>query len=185
MRDDFAGKAALAHRRAAALDHAGDGIRVNAVGPGFIDTPLLANAPQEVVAGVAALHPLGRLGSSREVAELVCFLGPVAVGSDGHQRVVGRLWWLWQPQPSNDDEDRLHNLPTRGVDGCNPPTIASPARIPPTIAVAGCNPPTTPEDGGGLGSSDPPRHGVPESCKVLDRLFRVDSLSRHQDSLVP
>jgi NAD(P)-dependent dehydrogenase (short-subunit alcohol dehydrogenase family) len=67
--------------RAAALDHAAEGIRVNAVGPGFIDTPLLANAPAEVVAGVAALHPLGRLGTSREVAELVCFLASDAASN--------------------------------------------------------------------------------------------------------
>jgi NAD(P)-dependent dehydrogenase (short-subunit alcohol dehydrogenase family) len=60
--------------RAAALDHAGDGVRVNAVGPGFIDTPLLAAAPPEVIAGVAALHPIGRMGTSQEVAELVAFL---------------------------------------------------------------------------------------------------------------
>jgi NAD(P)-dependent dehydrogenase (short-subunit alcohol dehydrogenase family) len=60
--------------RAAALDHAADGVRVNAVGPGFIDTPLLAAAPPEVIAGVEALHPLGRMGTSQEVAELVAFL---------------------------------------------------------------------------------------------------------------
>jgi NAD(P)-dependent dehydrogenase (short-subunit alcohol dehydrogenase family) len=60
--------------RAAALDHAADGVRVNAVGPGFIDTPLLAAAPADVIAGVASLHPLGRLGTSQEVAELVAFL---------------------------------------------------------------------------------------------------------------
>jgi NAD(P)-dependent dehydrogenase (short-subunit alcohol dehydrogenase family) len=60
--------------RAAAIDHATDGVRVNAVGPGFIDTPLLAAAPQEMIAGIASLHPLGRLGTSQEVAELVAFL---------------------------------------------------------------------------------------------------------------
>jgi NAD(P)-dependent dehydrogenase (short-subunit alcohol dehydrogenase family) len=67
--------------RAGALDHAADDIRLNSVGPGFIDTPLLANAPAEVVAGVAALHPLGRLGTSREVAELVCFLASDAASN--------------------------------------------------------------------------------------------------------
>jgi NAD(P)-dependent dehydrogenase (short-subunit alcohol dehydrogenase family) len=60
--------------RAAALDHAGDGVRINVVGPGFIDTPLLAAAPKEILDGIAALHPLGRMGTSREVAELVAFL---------------------------------------------------------------------------------------------------------------
>jgi NAD(P)-dependent dehydrogenase (short-subunit alcohol dehydrogenase family) len=60
--------------RAAAIDHAADGVRINAVGPGFIDTPLLAAAPKEMIEGIAALHPLGRLGTSEEVAELVAFL---------------------------------------------------------------------------------------------------------------
>jgi NAD(P)-dependent dehydrogenase (short-subunit alcohol dehydrogenase family) len=67
--------------RAAALDHAADGIRVNAVGPGFIETPLLAAADAEVIAGVAALHPLGRLGTPAEVAELVCFLASDAASN--------------------------------------------------------------------------------------------------------
>jgi NAD(P)-dependent dehydrogenase (short-subunit alcohol dehydrogenase family) len=67
--------------RAAALDHAADGIRINAVGPGFIQTPLLDDAPAEVIAGVAALHPLGRLGAPREVAELVCFLASDAASN--------------------------------------------------------------------------------------------------------
>ena len=60
--------------RAAALEYGGQGVRVNAVGPGFIDTPLLAALPAEQKAGLASLHPRGRLGSSDEVAELVAFL---------------------------------------------------------------------------------------------------------------
>lgn len=67
--------------RVAALDHAADGLRVNSVGPGFIQTPLLDNAPEEVVAGVAALHPLARLGTANEVAELVCFLASDAASN--------------------------------------------------------------------------------------------------------
>jgi NAD(P)-dependent dehydrogenase (short-subunit alcohol dehydrogenase family) len=67
--------------RAAALDHADDGIRINSVGPGFIKTPLLDNAPADVVDGVAALHPLGRLGTATEVAELVCFLASDAASN--------------------------------------------------------------------------------------------------------
>ena len=60
--------------KTAAVEYARQGLRVNAVGPGFIETPLLAAASPEIVAGVAGLHPLGRLGRSEEVAELVAFL---------------------------------------------------------------------------------------------------------------
>jgi len=60
--------------KTAALEYAQQGIRVNSVGPGFIQTPLLAAAAPEIVAGVSRLHPVGRLGRSEEVAELVAFL---------------------------------------------------------------------------------------------------------------
>jgi NAD(P)-dependent dehydrogenase (short-subunit alcohol dehydrogenase family) len=60
--------------RAAALAYAQEGIRVNAVAPAVIDTPLLRQAPQEVAAQVVALHPIGRIGQISEVAELVAFL---------------------------------------------------------------------------------------------------------------
>jgi NAD(P)-dependent dehydrogenase (short-subunit alcohol dehydrogenase family) len=59
--------------RAAALECAPHGIRINCVGPGVIETPLTGDAA-EVRANIAALHPLGRLGQADEVAELVCFL---------------------------------------------------------------------------------------------------------------
>ena len=62
--------------KAAALDYGAQGIRVNAVGPGFISTPLIAdfeNDP-EANAGLIALHPMGRLGKPSEVAELVYWL---------------------------------------------------------------------------------------------------------------
>ncbi|MBC7476836.1 MAG: SDR family oxidoreductase [Pseudorhodobacter sp.] len=60
--------------RTAALEYAGKGIRINSVGPAFIDTPLLSALPPEARAGLAALHPVGRLGTSEEVAHLVTFL---------------------------------------------------------------------------------------------------------------
>ena len=62
----------------AAIEYAADGIRVNSVGPGFIQTPLLSALPQEAMEGIAALHPMNRLGTPEEVAELVLFLASPA-----------------------------------------------------------------------------------------------------------
>jgi NAD(P)-dependent dehydrogenase (short-subunit alcohol dehydrogenase family) len=61
--------------KAAALEYADKNIRINAVGPGYILTPLLTNTlTEEQINGAAALHPIGRLGKSEEVAELVLWL---------------------------------------------------------------------------------------------------------------
>jgi NAD(P)-dependent dehydrogenase (short-subunit alcohol dehydrogenase family) len=60
--------------KAAAIEYAQRGIRVNSVGPGFIDTPLLSALPPEMLGALSQMHPLGRLGRSEEVAELVAFL---------------------------------------------------------------------------------------------------------------
>lgn len=61
--------------KTAAIEYSKDGIRVNAVGPGFIETPLLKKPESaEIVAGVKALHPIGRLGQPEEVAAVVTFL---------------------------------------------------------------------------------------------------------------
>jgi NAD(P)-dependent dehydrogenase (short-subunit alcohol dehydrogenase family) len=58
----------------AAQEYAARGIRINAVGPGYIDTPLLSGFSAEAKAGLVALHPIGRLGRAEEVAELVVWL---------------------------------------------------------------------------------------------------------------
>ncbi|NNN08763.1 MAG: glucose 1-dehydrogenase [Acidimicrobiaceae bacterium] len=60
--------------KAAALGYASQGIRINSVHPGYIDTPLLAGIPQEMYDGLVSLHPIGRLGTSEEVAKYVVFL---------------------------------------------------------------------------------------------------------------
>lgn len=61
--------------KTAAMEYAEKGIRVNSVGPGFIQTPLLENnMDQDTMDGIAAMHPIKRLGTSDEVAALVCFL---------------------------------------------------------------------------------------------------------------
>jgi len=60
--------------KTAALEYASQGIRINAVGPGFIETPLLAGSSGVEHDQLVALHPQGRLGRSEEVAELIAFL---------------------------------------------------------------------------------------------------------------
>ena len=60
--------------KSAALEYADKGVRINAVGPGFIETPLLQSMDQAAHAQLTALHPAGRLGRPEEVAELVAFL---------------------------------------------------------------------------------------------------------------
>jgi NAD(P)-dependent dehydrogenase (short-subunit alcohol dehydrogenase family) len=59
----------------AALEYASRGIRVNSVGPAFIQTPLLEkNLDDEMLAALSGMHPIQRLGTSEEVANLVGFL---------------------------------------------------------------------------------------------------------------
>jgi NAD(P)-dependent dehydrogenase (short-subunit alcohol dehydrogenase family) len=62
--------------RNAAIEYGMLGIRVNAVCPGVIRTPMLDgfNASPEMLAGLARAHALGRLGEPIEVARLVLFL---------------------------------------------------------------------------------------------------------------
>jgi NAD(P)-dependent dehydrogenase (short-subunit alcohol dehydrogenase family) len=80
----FAGSSAYAAAKhgvvgltqAAALEYGSHGIRINAVGPGFIHTPMVKNleADSATNAALVAMHPLGRLGRPEEVAELVAWL---------------------------------------------------------------------------------------------------------------
>ena len=58
----------------AAAEYGPQGLRINCVGPAYIDTPLLAGLPEEARATLVGRHPLGRLGRPEEVAPLVCFL---------------------------------------------------------------------------------------------------------------
>jgi NAD(P)-dependent dehydrogenase (short-subunit alcohol dehydrogenase family) len=71
---------------AMAADHLADGIRVNCVCPGTIDTPwvgrLLAAAPDPAAAraNLIARQPIGRLGTAEEVAAAICYLASPAAG---------------------------------------------------------------------------------------------------------
>lgn len=62
--------------RTAAIEYAAQGVRINAVGPGFIHTPMISGLEQDagVNAQLVAAHPIGRLGTPEEVAELVLWL---------------------------------------------------------------------------------------------------------------
>ena len=55
----------------AALENSPQGIRINAVGPGFIKTPMIADIDEAML---VPLHPIGRLGKPEEVAELIIWL---------------------------------------------------------------------------------------------------------------
>ena len=61
----------------AALEYSSKNIRINAIGPGFINTPLLSEAGMDdnvKQTFLVPLHPIGRLGESAEVAELAVWL---------------------------------------------------------------------------------------------------------------
>jgi NAD(P)-dependent dehydrogenase (short-subunit alcohol dehydrogenase family) len=60
----------------AAVEYAKQGLRINAVGPGFIRTPLISGLEEDtqIHDHLISLHPIGRLGESEEVAELVIWL---------------------------------------------------------------------------------------------------------------
>ena len=75
--------AIVALSRSMSLDHAPDGVRVNCVLPGSVDTPLLrAGAaaladdgdPQSLIDEWGAAHPIGRVGQPEEIAQLIAFL---------------------------------------------------------------------------------------------------------------
>jgi 3alpha(or 20beta)-hydroxysteroid dehydrogenase len=60
--------------RAAALEFGEAGIRVNAIFPGFVDTPLMAAASPRFQAAAVGQTPLGRVGTPEDVAPLVVHL---------------------------------------------------------------------------------------------------------------
>lgn len=61
--------------KAAALEYADKNIRINSIGPGYIRTPLVMDSLDDATRqALIGLHPVGRLGESEEVAELILWL---------------------------------------------------------------------------------------------------------------
>lgn len=71
-----AAKAGVANlTRSLGVTYAKHGIRVNAVCPGFVDTPMLGNADETIRSQLISAHPIGRLGRVEEIASTILFLG--------------------------------------------------------------------------------------------------------------
>ena len=60
--------------RSAALAHSSQGVRVNSVHPGCVETPILSALDADARAAAIAAHPIGRLGHPDEIAHAVAFL---------------------------------------------------------------------------------------------------------------
>ena len=62
--------------KTAAIEYSAQGVRVNAVGPAFIQTPMIAALEEDAATldALVASHPIGRLGEPEEVAALVAWL---------------------------------------------------------------------------------------------------------------
>lgn len=81
--------------RALAVDHGPEGVRCNAVAPGWIDTPLNVDFveslgdPHAFRSAIGSIHPVGRTGQPEEVARLICWLA-----SDQASFVTGQVWTI-------------------------------------------------------------------------------------------
>jgi NAD(P)-dependent dehydrogenase (short-subunit alcohol dehydrogenase family) len=60
--------------KTAALETAKQGVRINSVGPGYVDTQLISHVDEKGRAFLDASHPVGRMGQPNDVAELIAFL---------------------------------------------------------------------------------------------------------------
>jgi acetoacetyl-CoA reductase len=66
--------------KALALENAKKGVTVNCICPGYIDTDMVSAVPENVLAGIIAGIPVGRLGKGEEIADMVSFLSGERAG---------------------------------------------------------------------------------------------------------
>jgi 3-oxoacyl-[acyl-carrier protein] reductase len=79
--------AILGFTRSLAREQGRFGIRVNAICPGAIDTPMTKDIPEAVMKGMTLATPLGRMGTPEEIAATAVFLA-----SDGASFITGQ--WI-------------------------------------------------------------------------------------------
>jgi NAD(P)-dependent dehydrogenase (short-subunit alcohol dehydrogenase family) len=75
----------LAFTKGVAQEYAQYGIRVNCIAPGWVETPILENLPDEIRPMMVANTPLGRIGQPEEIAAVALFLA-----SDESSYVIGQ-----------------------------------------------------------------------------------------------
>lgn len=66
--------AVLGLTRSAALEYATAGVRINAIAPGYVDTPRMKELPEDIRQQMAATHPMGRMAEPAEVGRTAAFL---------------------------------------------------------------------------------------------------------------
>ena len=70
----------LGFTKSLALENAAHGITVNAVAPGYCDTAMVAAVRPEILQGIVAAIPVGRLGQPEDIARMVAFLAADEAG---------------------------------------------------------------------------------------------------------
>ena len=113
-----------------AADLAGDNIRINAVCPGVIDTPILGpvHGNNEMLGLMGSGHPIGRVGQPNEVGQLVAFLA-----SDDDRSSPE------QPSPSTAASPRSSEAAARGDQAVASATLKSCHRMTADVAGSGAS----------------------------------------------
>jgi NAD(P)-dependent dehydrogenase (short-subunit alcohol dehydrogenase family) len=79
----------LALTQSAAIEYAASGIRINAISPGVISTPMVDDIPMPLLEDIQSKHPIGRLGKPEEIADAVVWLcSDKASFVTGHNMVI-------------------------------------------------------------------------------------------------